>query len=51
MDPPLPEVTVDTTFGELRGLLAHRDSAVLVSDGGKHIGILTRHDLIEYLVP
>jgi len=51
MDAPLPEVTVETTFGELRSLLAHRDSAVLVSDGGKHIGILTRHDLIEYLVP
>jgi cystathionine beta-synthase len=51
MDPPLAEVTVSTTFTELRALLARRDSAVLVLDGDRHIGILTRHDLIEYLVP
>ncbi|HEV3407684.1 MAG TPA: CBS domain-containing protein, partial [Gaiellaceae bacterium] len=49
MEPPLPAVeideSVDTVFADLSG----GTPAVVVSSGGRPVGVLTRADLLEYL--
>ncbi len=48
MDPPLPAVelheTVDAVYSDFSG-----GSAVVVAEGGRPVGVLTRSDVIEYL--
>ncbi len=49
MEPPLPRIAADTAVAEAARKLADRDAALLVVDGDRIIGILTRFDLIEYV--
>lgn len=49
MEPPLPRIAADATVAEAARKLAERDAALLVEDGDRIIGILTRFDLIEYV--
>lgn len=49
MDPPIGKVPADASMAEVTRLLADRAPAVLVEDGSRLIGILTRFDLIEYV--
>jgi predicted transcriptional regulator len=51
MDPPLPEIAITDTADRAKQFLAQRDgSAVLVRDGDKLVGILTRFDLIDFIL-
>ncbi|MGI5186741.1 cystathionine beta-synthase [Promicromonospora sp. CA-289599] len=45
---PLPLVGVNEPVGALRAALA-TDSALLVTDGGKALGVVSRSDLLDYL--
>jgi cystathionine beta-synthase len=49
MEPPLPRIAADATVADAARKLAERDAALLVEDGERIIGILTRFDLIEYV--
>jgi cystathionine beta-synthase len=49
MEPPLPRIAADAAVAEAARKLAERDAALLVEDGDRIIGILTRFDLIEYV--
>jgi len=50
LGPPLPEVNLDATVGELLRTL-REERAVLVRDrpGGSPVGVLNRHDLVGFL--
>jgi cystathionine beta-synthase len=50
MDPPLPEIGVQETTDRLCEHLSQRDAAVLVRDGDKLVGILTRYDLVDFIL-
>ncbi|UCE01442.1 MAG: cystathionine beta-synthase [Candidatus Latescibacterota bacterium] len=50
MDPPLPEIALNETADRVKEFLAHRDAAVLVRDGERLVGILTRYDLIDFIL-
>jgi cystathionine beta-synthase len=51
MDPPLPEIAVTETAERAKQFLATRDGgAVLVRDGERLVGILTRFDLIDLIL-
>jgi cystathionine beta-synthase len=51
MDPPLPEIAITETADRAKRFLAQRDGgAVLVRDGDKLVGILTRFDLIDFIL-
>ena len=51
MDAPLPEMAVSETAERAKSYLAQRDGgAVLVRDGDKLVGILTRFDLIDLIL-
>jgi predicted transcriptional regulator len=50
MDPPLPEISMVETTERVRQHLARRDAAVLVRDDNKLVGILTRYDLIDFIL-
>jgi cystathionine beta-synthase len=50
MDPPLPEIALNETADHVKEFLAHRDAAVLVRDGERLVGILTRYDLIDFIL-
>ena len=50
MDPPLPEISVLETTERVRQHLSQRDAAVLVRDEGKLVGILTRYDLVDFIL-
>ena len=50
MDPPLPEISVQETTDRVRQHLGHRDAAVLVRDGDALVGILTRYDLMDFIL-
>jgi cystathionine beta-synthase len=50
MDAPLPEIALSETTDRVKEYLAHRDAAVLVRDGERLVGILTRYDLIDYVL-
>jgi cystathionine beta-synthase len=50
MDAPLPEIHVNETTDRIKSFLSQRDAAVLVRDGDRLVGILTRYDLIDYIL-
>ena len=50
MDAPLPEIHVNETTDRIKSFLAQRDAAVLVRDADHLVGILTRYDLIDYIL-
>ena len=50
MEAPLPEISVQETTERVRQHLAHRDAAVLVRDEKKLVGILTRYDLVDFIL-
>jgi cystathionine beta-synthase len=51
MEPPLPEIAASETAERARQFLAQRDGgAVLVRDGERIVGILTRLDLIDLIL-
>jgi cystathionine beta-synthase len=51
MDAPLPELAASETAERAKRLLATRDGgAVLVRDGDRIVGILTRFDLIDLIL-
>ncbi|SDK96565.1 cystathionine beta-synthase [Cryobacterium psychrotolerans] len=45
---PLPLIGVQEPVAAARAAFAHND-ALLVTDGGKPLGVITRHDLLTYL--
>jgi cystathionine beta-synthase len=50
MQPPLAAIDADEKLDEVFSTLSGgRTNAVVVSKGGKPIGVLTRTDLLEYL--
>lgn len=49
MEPPLEKVSSEASVAEVARLLADRAPAVLIEEGPRLIGILTRFDLIEYV--
>jgi cystathionine beta-synthase len=51
MEPPLPEIAATETAERARSFLAQRDGgAVLVRDGERVAGIVTRFDLVDYIL-
>jgi cystathionine beta-synthase len=51
MDAPLPEISAGETAEQARQLMAQRDGgALLVRDGDRIVGILTRLDLIDHIL-
>jgi predicted transcriptional regulator len=50
MDPPLPEVSAQESAERAKSYLSQRDGAVLVRDGDRLIGIVTRYDLIYFIL-
>lgn len=50
MDPPLPEIAVSESTDRVKDYLSKRDGAVLVRDGDAIVGILTRYDLLDYIL-
>lgn len=49
MEPPFPVIGADAPIEHAVDFLKKKDSAVLIEDDHKLIGILTRYDVIEYL--
>jgi predicted transcriptional regulator len=50
MQPPLAAIDADEKLDEVFSTLTgDRANAVVVAQGGKPIGVLTRTDLLEYL--
>ena len=49
MDPPLPVVQTSSGVEEMFADLARGAEAVLVADGSRPVGVLTRADLLEFL--
>ncbi len=49
MEPPFPVIGADSPIEHAIDFLKKKDSAVLIEDEQKIIGILTRYDIIEYL--
>jgi cystathionine beta-synthase len=49
MQPPLAAIDADDELDEVFSTLTGRQNAVVVAEGGKPIGVLTRTDLLEYL--
>jgi cystathionine beta-synthase len=49
MAEPLPVVRSDEPMEAVTRLLAARNAAVLVSDGGQVVGILTRFDMLQFI--
>jgi cystathionine beta-synthase len=49
MQPPLAAVDGDQTLDEVFSTLTGRTNAVVVAEGGKPVGVLTRSDLLEFL--
>ena len=49
MQPPLAAIDADEKLDEVFSTLSGRQNAVVVAEGGKPIGVLTRTDLLEYL--
>jgi cystathionine beta-synthase len=49
MEPPLPAVEIDESVETVFADLSGGTPAVVVSSGGRPVGVLTRADLLEYL--
>ncbi len=49
MQGPLAAVEADSPVDEIVGALTSGANAVVVADGGKPVGVLTRSDLLDYL--
>jgi cystathionine beta-synthase len=49
MQPPLATIDVHDSVDEVFGTLTGRTNAIVVAEGGRPIGVLTRADLLEYL--
>jgi cystathionine beta-synthase len=49
MQPPLATVDASASVDEIFSALTGRSNAVLVADGGRPVGVVTRSDLLEYL--
>jgi predicted transcriptional regulator len=49
MSEPLPVVKSDEPMDSVTQLLAARNPAVLVSDHGDVVGILTRFDMLQFI--
>jgi cystathionine beta-synthase len=49
MQPPLAAIDADEKLDEVFSTLSGRQNAVVVAEGGKPIGVLTRTDLLEFL--
>jgi len=49
MEPPLPAVEIDESVDTVFADLSAGNPAVVVSRGGKPVGVLSRADLLEYL--
>ncbi|HZL86425.1 MAG TPA: cysteine synthase [Candidatus Krumholzibacteria bacterium] len=50
MDSPLPEIGMQEAADRVKDHLTHRDAAVLVRDGNRLTGILTRYDLLDTIL-
>jgi len=50
MDSPLPEIGMHEAADRVKDHLTHRDAAVLVRDGNRLTGILTRYDLLDTIL-
>jgi cystathionine beta-synthase len=50
MEPPLPAVEIDESVDTVFADLSAGNPAVIVARGGKPVGVLSRADLLEYLV-
>jgi len=50
MDKPFPELEGNRPYAEAVKLLARRDAAVLVKEEGAVVGIVTKYDLVEYMI-
>jgi cystathionine beta-synthase len=50
MGKPFPIVDSDASYQEALKLLAQKSAAVLVRDDGNVVGILTKYDLVEYMI-
>jgi cystathionine beta-synthase len=49
MQPPLAAIDADEKLDEVFSTLSGRQNAVVVAEGGRPIGVLTRTDLLEFL--
>jgi cystathionine beta-synthase len=49
MQPPLAAVEAHQTLDDVFSTLTGRTNAVVVAEGGKPVGVLTRSDLLEFL--
>jgi cystathionine beta-synthase len=49
MDPPLPVVQSSSGVEEMFADLSRGAEAIVVSEGSRPVGILTRADLLEFL--
>ncbi|MBI3189830.1 MAG: CBS domain-containing protein, partial [Ignavibacteriales bacterium] len=49
MEPAFPTIGMDAPIEHAIDFLKKKDSAVLIEDNHKLVGILTRYDVIEYL--
>jgi len=50
MDPPLPELNAQESAERAKSYLSQRDGAVLVRDGDRLVGIVTRFDLLDFIL-
>lgn len=50
MDPPLPEVSAQESAERAKSYLSQRNGAVLVRDGDQLVGIVTRFDLLDFIL-
>jgi cystathionine beta-synthase len=49
MQPPLPSVTFDDPLGHVAAELAGGGTALLVRDGDRYVGVVSRADVLAYL--
>jgi len=49
MEKPFPELNAEDRVTQAIDVLTRKNSAVLVKENNKYIGILSRYDIIEYV--
>ncbi|MEJ2723015.1 MAG: pyridoxal-phosphate dependent enzyme, partial [bacterium] len=50
MSDPFPFIDTRAHYGEALRLMSERNFAVVIKDGDKTVGILTKYDLVEYML-